>query len=94
MCAFSGLGPRVLPADSLYLGRRGIVKDSGPKGARLRRASDCVDAYASADSKVLDIAPEGGTLVAFLSERFPHEVMVHTRADTDRLSLTGWFLRR
>ena len=39
----------------------------------------------------LDIRPEGGTLVAFLSERFEHEVL---SAQRERLSLTGWFRQR
>ena len=43
------------------------------------------------DGATLDVLPHAGTLVAFLSERFVHEVMPATR---DRLSLTGWFRRR
>ena len=39
----------------------------------------------------LDIVPSGGTLVAFLSDRFWHEVLP---AGRQRLSLTGWFRRR
>ncbi len=42
------------------------------------------------DRKLL-IAPTGGTLVTFLSERFWHEV---APAQRQRLSLTGWFRRR
>jgi SM-20-related protein len=38
-----------------------------------------------------DVAPVGGTLVAFLSERFHHEVLPARR---ERYSLTGWFMRR
>lgn len=38
-----------------------------------------------------DIAPEAGTLVVFLSERFPHEVLPARRR---RWSLSGWFTRR
>jgi len=38
-----------------------------------------------------DIAPEGGTCVAFLSERFEHEVLPATR---ERMAVTGWFRRR
>lgn len=38
-----------------------------------------------------EVAPEGGTLVTFLSGRFEHEVMPARR---ERLSLTGWFRRR
>jgi SM-20-related protein len=39
----------------------------------------------------VDVLPEGGTLVVFLSERFWHEVLPATRL---RLSLTGWFRHR
>ena len=43
------------------------------------------------DAGARDVPPEGGTLMAFLSERFEHEVLP-TRCE--RLSLTGWFRRR
>jgi SM-20-related protein len=43
------------------------------------------------DSEFLDITPQGGRLVAFLSERFHHEVLVTRRM---RSSITGWFSRR
>ena len=36
------------------------------------------------------VQPEAGTFVAFLSERFPHEVELARR---ERLSLTGWWRR-
>lgn len=39
----------------------------------------------------VDVEPRLGTLVVFLSELFPHEVLPSNR---DRLSLTGWFLER
>jgi SM-20-related protein len=39
----------------------------------------------------VDVLPEGGRLVAFLSERFEHEVLSARR---ERLSFTGWFRRR
>lgn len=39
----------------------------------------------------LEIQPAGGTLVAFLSDRFWHQVLPARR---QRLSLTGWFRRR
>ena len=39
----------------------------------------------------LEIVPQGGTLVAFLSERHWHEVLPARR---ERRSLTGWFRRR
>lgn len=47
--------------------------------------------WPAADAEPLDIAPAGGTLVAFLSARFWHEVLPTRR---ERLSLTGWFRRR
>lgn len=37
------------------------------------------------------ILPHGGTLVCFMSEIFPHEVLPARR---DRLSLTGWYRTR
>lgn len=43
------------------------------------------------DGSHIDVLPEGGTLVCFLSHRFPHEVLLATRP---RLSMTGWFKRR
>jgi SM-20-related protein len=43
------------------------------------------------ESAHVDILPAGGTLVLFLSDRFPHEVLPATR---ERLSLTGWFKAR
>jgi SM-20-related protein len=41
--------------------------------------------------KYLDIYPQAGTLVLFLSGDFEHEVLPATR---DRLSIAGWFRRR
>jgi SM-20-related protein len=43
------------------------------------------------DGEPLEMAPAGGTLVTFLSDRFWHEVLPARR---ERLSLTGWFRRR
>ncbi len=44
-----------------------------------------------ADESSLDIPPQAGNLLVFLSGDFPHEVLV---TQADRLSLTGWFRRR
>lgn len=41
--------------------------------------------------RAVDVWPEAGTLVAFLSARFDHEVLPARRP---RLALTGWFRRR
>lgn len=43
------------------------------------------------DDETLEIAPQAGTLVLFLSERFEHEVLP---TEQERLSLTGWLRRR
>lgn len=43
------------------------------------------------DSQHLDIQPQGGTLVTFLSDRFWHEVLP---ANKERISITGWFKTR
>ncbi len=43
------------------------------------------------DGTTLDVTPVGGTLVAFLAGRVPHEVRPASRA---RTSVTGWFRKR
>jgi SM-20-related protein len=43
------------------------------------------------EEHTMDVIPRGGTLVAFLSDRFEHEVLPAT---SERLSLAGWFRRR
>ena len=43
------------------------------------------------DGAWVDVMPQGGTLAAFLSDRFAHEVLPATR---QRLSIAGWFRRR
>lgn len=42
-------------------------------------------------SAPVTLSPRGGTLVSFLSERVPHEVLVAQRM---RFSIAGWFRRR
>lgn len=43
------------------------------------------------DEQELDVLPQAGTLVLFMSAELPHEVLPACR---ERLSLTGWFRRR
>ncbi|MCA1806093.1 MAG: 2OG-Fe(II) oxygenase, partial [Xanthomonadaceae bacterium] len=43
---------------------------------------------AAGEGEYRDIAPQGGTLACFLSDRFHHEVLPTQR---ERRSLTGWF---
>ncbi|MNU05986.1 hypothetical protein D3C72_2509970 [compost metagenome] len=48
--------------------------------------------YLDADCReFVDVEPEAGTLVLFLSDRFWHEVLP---ARQQRLSVTGWYRRR
>lgn len=51
----------------------------------------CLYAAADPGAPLARIQPRAGTLVCFLSERVPHEVLASQRT---RLSLTGWFRRR
>jgi len=60
----------------LYLNHGWAAADGG--ALRLYLAGDAM----------LDVAPEGGTLVCFLADRFDHEVLPARRP---RLSIAGWF---
>ncbi len=42
------------------------------------------------DKKIAEVIPQGGTLVLFLSERFPHAVRLTQR---ERWSICGWWRR-
>lgn len=46
--------------------------------------------FDNAEVPLLRVAPTAGTLVVFLSEQFPHEVLP---AMTERCSIAGWFRR-
>lgn len=46
---------------------------------------------AAGERDYLDVAPQAGTLVTFLSDRFWHEVLP---ANRERMAITGWFRRR
>ena len=43
------------------------------------------------DQQTHDVVPQAGTLLVFMSEKWPHEGLPATR---DRLSITGWLRRR
>jgi SM-20-related protein len=47
--------------------------------------------YDAADQPLATIEPQGGTLVLFRSEQFPHEVVP---AAQPRMSVAAWFRRR
>lgn len=55
-------------------------------GGQLRMYLDKKD-----ESNFIDINPQGGTLVVFLSSDFLHEVLP---AKSERISVTGWFRTR
>lgn len=66
----------------LYLNEHWEDTDGGQ--LRMYLEGECEDVYQ-------DIQPIGGTLVAFISSRFWHEVLPASR---ERLSITGWFRTR
>jgi SM-20-related protein len=55
-------------------------------GGQLRMFLDKKD-----ETKFIDITPQSGTLVVFLSSDFLHEVLLAKR---ERMSVTGWFRTR
>ena len=74
--------PRRRLSSILYLNSNWQAEDGGELRLYLERKPV---------SGHVDIKPEGATLVLFLSDRFPHEVLPAKR---ERLSLTGWFTTR
>lgn len=57
-----------------------------------QQAGGQIRLYLDADCReFVDVGPEAGTLVLFLSDRFWHEVLP---ARQQRLSVTGWYRRR
>jgi SM-20-related protein len=78
---FAGTARRVL-STVLYLNPDWADADGG----HLR-----LYAPAHGAEEVHDIPPTGGSLALFLSDRIEHEVLPAAR---ERLSITGWFLRR
>ena len=51
----------------------------------------CLYRSLEAPEPMARVSPQGGTLICFLSEKVPHEVLPTRRT---RLSLSGWFRRR
>jgi SM-20-related protein len=81
--AFKGEGNRVLSV-LVYLNQDWSADNGGELVIYTKPSSDsCV----IDDSKVL-VTPSFGTIVVFLSEDFPHEVLP---AKCDRYSIAGWF---
>ena len=78
--AFNADNPRVVSV-VIYLNDHWQPSDGGQ--LRIWPQPDAV-------RPVLDVSPRAGTLVCFLSERIPHEVLV---AHRQRFSIAGWFRR-
>lgn len=66
----------------LYLNEAWHIDDGGELRMYLDKAES---------ANFIDILPQAGRLVLFLSERFPHEVLPAKR---ERISITGWFRTR
>jgi SM-20-related protein len=67
----------------LYLNEGWSAEDGGQ--LRLELGDDADESTPSTETR--EVLPHGGTLVAFLSDRFWHEVLPARR---ERMSLTGW----
>lgn len=79
--AFKGNNPRVVSV-VVYMNPVWSAEDGGC--LRLWRAPD-------ARRAIMDVPPRSGTLVCFLSEQIPHEVLP---AINPRFSIAGWFRRQ
>lgn len=75
--SFKGMSNRVLSV-VLYLNKDWALEDSG----------ELVLYKDQLDIKGIKVTPSFGTLVVFLSEDFPHEVL---KTNRDRISIAGWY---
>ncbi len=87
--SFVGSDNRVL-SSVLYLNTRWREVDDGRLRLYLEPAALALTPEERATSAFVDVLPRAGTLVLFLSDRFPHEVLAPLRR---RRSLAGWFTR-
>jgi SM-20-related protein len=81
--AFKGEGNRVLSV-VVYLNQNWSADDGG----ELIIYDNQSPISSIIDNSKITIAPSFGTIVVFLSEEFPHEVLPAMR---DRFSIAGWF---
>lgn len=81
--AFKGEGNRVLSV-VVYLNTNWSAADGG----ELVIYNDQLPASSIIDNNQITVTPSIGTIVVFLSEEFPHEVLPAKR---DRYSIAGWF---
>ncbi len=78
---FKGIGLRTVTA-ILYLNEEWKEEDGGQLRLFLESGEE---------SPYVEVQPEAGTLVSFLSGSFIHEVLP---ANRERMSLTGWYRKR
>ncbi|WOT05834.1 2OG-Fe(II) oxygenase [Shewanella youngdeokensis] len=81
--AFVGEGNRILSV-VVYLNQYWSKDDGGELVLYVNQQSTS----AGKDDHVISVTPGFGTVVVFLSEQFPHEVLAARR---DRFSIAGWF---
>jgi SM-20-related protein len=80
--AFEGEGNRVLSV-VVYLNKHCTAEDGGELVIYKKAASSSF-----IDNSTVTVTPIFGTIVVFLSEEFPHEVLP---TQSDRYSIAGWF---
>lgn len=83
--AFKGEDNRVISI-VVYLNKNWAVADGGELVIYENTLSIASDA--DADKSIATVTPSLGTVVVFLSEEFPHEVLP---TKSDRYSIAGWF---
>ena len=81
--AFKGQDNRVVSV-VVYLNKNWSVADGG----ELVIYENKLSTASVADHSIATVTPSLGTIVVFLSEEFPHEVLP---SESDRYSIAGWF---
>ncbi len=81
--AFTGEGNRVLTV-VVYLNEQWSKEDGGELLIYKNQQSTSTQI----DEQTVSVIPTFGTVVVFLSEEFPHEVLAATK---DRYSIAGWY---
>lgn len=81
--AFTGEGNRVLSV-VVYLNQQWVSSDGGELVIYAKNSGNT----SVATNNKITVTPNFGTVVVFLSEQFPHEVLPAKR---DRYSIAGWF---
>lgn len=72
----------------MYLNKDWSEKDGGKLRMHMDSGGDELPVGAEPD--YLDVAPKGGTLVLFSSDKMPHEVL---NTESERVAIVGWYNR-